>query len=91
VETPPSPKEWRSRIVKVYVRTTQQLAKWGRRRRPFQTAGEFARTLAPAGAAAELTDLFSRARYGSGEMTEAEFETASRASREILDHHRRRT
>jgi hypothetical protein len=91
VETPPSPEEWRSRIVKVYVRTTQQLAKWGRRRRPFQTAGEFARTLVPAGPAAELTELFSRARYGSGEMTEAEFDTASRASREILDHHRRRT
>lgn len=91
VETPPSPKEWRSRIVKVYVRTTQQLAKWGRRRRPFQTAGEFARTLAPAGPAAELTELFSRARYGSAEMTQAEFDTAARASREILDHHRRRS
>lgn len=91
LETPPSPKEWRSRIVKLYVRTTQQLAKLGRRRRPFQTPGEFARTLAPAGPAAELTELFSRARYGSDEMTPAEFDRATRASREILDHHRGRT
>lgn len=87
-EAVPSPREWRARIVKLYVRTTGQLAKWGRRRRSFQTPREFARTLAPAGAAAELTELFSRARYGSAEMTEAEFEDASRASREILDHHR---
>jgi hypothetical protein len=90
VEPAPAAKEWRSRIVKLYVRTSQQLAKWGRRRKSFQTPGEFARTLAPAGPAMELTELFSRARYGSDEMTEAEFETASRASREILDHHRRR-
>ena len=88
VETPPPAKEWRSRIVKLYVSTTRQLAKWGRRRRPFQTAGEFARTLAPAGPAAELTDLFHRARYGAEEMTPAEFDRATRASREILDHHR---
>lgn len=88
VETPPSSKEWRSRIVKLYVRTTRQLAKWGRRRRSFQTAGEFARTLAPSGPAAELTELFHRARYGSDEMTPAEFDRATRASREILDHHR---
>ena len=91
VEKPPGPKEWRSRIVKIYVRTTRQLAKWGRRRRSFQTAAEFARTLAPAGGAAELTELFTRARYGSEEMTEAEFDRASRASREILDHHRGRS
>jgi hypothetical protein len=90
VETPPSPKEWRTRIVTLYVRTMQQLAKWGRRRRTFQTAGEFARTLAPAGPATELTELFSRARYGADAMTEGEFDRASRASREILDHHRRR-
>ena len=38
---------------------------------------------------AELTELFCRARYGADEMTEAEFESATRASREILDHHRR--
>ncbi|MBI3854561.1 MAG: hypothetical protein HY293_02590 [Planctomycetes bacterium] len=36
----PSPKEWRARIVQLYVRTTQQLAKGGRRRRSFQTALE---------------------------------------------------
>jgi len=90
-EKPPAAKEWRTRIVKMYVRTVEQLAKWGRRRRSFQTPAEFARTLAPAGPAAELTALFSRARYGADEMTEAEFESASRASREILDHHRRRT
>lgn len=88
-EAVPSPREWRARIVKLYVRTTEQLAKRGRRRRSFQTAREFARTLAPAGAAAELTELFSRARYGSEEMTAADFESAERASRELLDRQRR--
>jgi hypothetical protein len=87
-EPPPSLKEWRSRIVKLYVRTTEQLARWGRRRRSFQTALEYARTLSPAGAAAELTEIFTRARYGREELTEVEFDRATRASREILDHHR---
>ncbi|MBV8880597.1 MAG: DUF4129 domain-containing protein [Planctomycetaceae bacterium] len=85
-----SMKEWRARIVALYGKTAEQLAKWGLRRRPSQTPKEFARTLAPAGAAAELADLFARARYGPGEMTEAEFERASRASRELLDGQRQR-
>jgi hypothetical protein len=89
-EAAPSLKEWRARIVKLYVRTTQQLARWGRRRRSFQTALEFSRTLAPAVPAAELTELFTRARYGAEEMTQADFDQATRASREILDHHRKR-
>jgi hypothetical protein len=88
-EPAPSAKPWSLRIVKLYVRTTEQLARWGRRRRSFQTPREYAGTLAPAGAALELTELFSRARYGREELSEADFERASQASREILDHHRR--
>lgn len=91
VEPAPSLKEWRTRIVKLYVRTTDQLARWGRRRRPYQTALEFARALAPAAPSEELTELFTRARYGREEMTQADFDRATRASREILEHHRKRT
>lgn len=90
VEPPVSMKEWRARIVQVYGKTAEQLAKWGRRRRPHQTPLEFARTLAPAGAAAELGELFGRARYGRDELSEADFDRASRLAKEILDHHRRR-
>jgi hypothetical protein len=86
-----SMKEWRSRIVLLYVKTAEQLAKWGRRRKSFQTPREFARSLAPAAASAELAELFGRARSGPCELTEADFERASRASREILDQHRRRS
>jgi hypothetical protein len=91
VEDAPAEKLWSLRIVKLYVRTTEQLARWGRRRRSFQTAREYAGSLAPAGAAGELTELFSRARYGREALSEADYERASRASREILDHHRRRS
>ncbi|HEV3027278.1 MAG TPA: DUF4129 domain-containing protein [Planctomycetota bacterium] len=86
-----SVKDWRARIVALYVKTAEQLAKWGRRRKSFQTPREFARSLAPAAASAELAELFGRARYGPDELTRAEFEQASRISREILDHHRRRS
>jgi len=91
VEESPSRKPWSLRIVKLYVRTAEQLEKWGRRRRSFQTPREFSASLLPAGSAAELTDLFSRARYGPEELTESDYERASRASREILDHHRGRS
>ena len=77
--------------MKLYVRTTEQLARWGRRRRSFQTPREYAGTLAPAGAALELTELFSRARYGREDLSESDYERASQVSREILDHHRRRS
>jgi hypothetical protein len=89
-EPAPSPKEWRTRIVALYLRTGEQLAKWGLRRRPWQTPREFARTLAPAGPAAQLADLVSLARYGRDELTEADYDRAIRASRELLEHHRRR-
>ena len=89
-EPPVERKEWRARIVQLYVKTAEQLSKWGKRRRPWQTPREFARTLAPAGAAADLTELFGRARYGRDELSEADFERAERLSKEILDHHRRR-
>jgi len=89
-EPPASMKEWRARIVALYVKTAQQLAKWGRRRKSSQTPREFARNLAPASASAELAELFGRARYGPDELTRVEFERASLVAREILDHHRRR-
>jgi hypothetical protein len=91
VEEAPAAKPWSLRIVKLYVRTTEQLARWGRRRRSFQTPREYAGTLAPAGAALELTELFSRARYGREDLSESDYERASQVSREILDHHRRRS
>jgi hypothetical protein len=87
----PVGKPWSLRVVKLYVRTTEQLARLGRRRRRFQTPREFAATLAPAGAAGELADLFSRARYGLEDLTETDFERASKVSREILDHQRGRS
>ena len=90
VEPAPSTKPWCLRIVKLYVRTTEQLARWGRRRRSFQTPREYALTLAPAGAALELAELFSRARYGREELSQADFDRASQASREILEQYRRR-
>jgi len=89
VEPPVSPREWRARIVSLYLRTTEQLAKWGRRRRAFQTPREFSRSLAPAGPAADLAELFDRARYGDLEMSQADFDRATQASREVIDHHRR--
>jgi hypothetical protein len=91
VDAAPAGRPWSLRVVKLYCRMTQQLAKLGRRRRPFQTPREFAATLAPAGPAAELTDLFSRARYGPEDLSEADFDRASQMSREILDHHRGRS
>lgn len=86
----PAPGEWSLKIVRLYLKTAEQLAKWGRRRRPHQTPAEFSRTLAPAGASAELAELFGRARYGREALTEADFERASRASREVLDRQRGR-
>jgi hypothetical protein len=83
-------REWRARIVAIYSKTMEQLTKWGRRRKAFQTPREFSRTLAPEAAAVELADLFGRARYGPDDVTEAEYERVSRACREILEHHRRR-
>lgn len=88
---PPVPaNQWRARIVALYVRTAAQLAKGGRRRAPSQTPKEFARLLAPAGASAELAELFGRARYGREEPTEADFDRAARVSRELLDRPRER-
>jgi len=87
----PTEKPWSLRVVKLYVRMTEQLARLGRRRRSFQTPREFSATLAPAGSAAEVTELFSRARYGPEDLTESDYDRASQASREILDHHRGRS
>jgi hypothetical protein len=91
VEAAPSEKPWSARIVKLYCRTAEQLARWGRRRRSFQTPREYAATLAPAEPALELTELFSRARYGREELSESDYERASRAAREILEQQRRRS
>ena len=85
---PPAPEPalegWRSRVVRVYVKALEQLARWGLRRRPSQTPAEFARRLEPEGDAASLTALFVRARYGAEELSEQDFEEAERAARSVL-------
>ena len=75
---------WRARIVRVYVKALEQLARAGLRRRPSQTPAEFARRLEPEPEASLLTALFSRARYGAEELSEAEFQDAERAAQSIL-------
>jgi hypothetical protein len=87
----PTSEDWRSRIIGVYVRLLDQLARLGIRRRPCETPREFSRTLAPEGAATVLTELFVRARYGERDLTQADFESASRAGGEVLDRFRGRT
>ncbi|HXX92909.1 MAG TPA: DUF4129 domain-containing protein, partial [Planctomycetota bacterium] len=86
----PDLKGARARIVKLYVRLAEQLARWGVRRERFQTPLEFSQVLAPAQAAARLTELFDRARYGDRDLGEPEVEAASSAGTQILDHFRRR-
>jgi hypothetical protein len=86
----PDPKGWRARIVKLYVRLADQLARLGVLRGAAQTPLEFSRALAPMGAAASLTELFDRARYGDRELGEADFDAASSAGAQILDHFRGR-
>jgi hypothetical protein len=84
----PDPKGWRARIVKLYVRLAGQLARLGVQRGAAQTPLEFSRALAPPGAAASLTELFDRARYGDRDLGEADFDAASSAGAQILDHFR---
>ena len=62
-----------------------QLAAWGIRRRPDQTASEHAARLEPREPADSLTALFLRARYGPVDLSEEDFREASRASAAILD------
>jgi len=70
----------RERVVRLYVRTLEALARRGRRRAPSQTPAEFARGLEPADAAATLTELFTRARYGKEELGESDLASAERAA-----------
>jgi hypothetical protein len=70
----------RERVVRVYVRALERLARSGRRRKPSQTPAEFARGLEPADAAARLTELFTRARYGNEELGEADLAAAEGAA-----------
>lgn len=83
-------KGWRGRVVRLYVRTLEQLASWGIRRRPDQTASELASRLEPREPAEALTALFVRARYGPSDLSEEDFREASRASAAILDRARGR-
>jgi hypothetical protein len=76
---------WRSRIVRLFLRTAERLGRLGRRRRPEQTAFEYARTLPWPDAARALAELFVRARYGPEEPSEADYQAAVRASRDVLD------
>ena len=83
--TPPEPPLGgvRERIVRVYVRALERLARRGRRRKPSQTPAEFARGLEPAEAAGTLTELFTRARYGFEELGEADLRAAERAAESL--------
>ncbi len=78
----------RVRIVKLYVRTLEQLARLGVRRRPDQTPLEVSARMAPEEAARELTGVFMQARYGPGEPSEADFDRASRSGAAVVDHFR---
>ena len=84
----PDPKGWRARVVKLYVRLAEQLSRLGVRRGATQTPREFSRTLSPEAAAAALTEIFGRARYGDRELSEEDFNAASAAGAEILGHFR---
>jgi len=96
VAPPASPGEggagsgWEGRIVKTYVRLLNQLARLGVRRRLDETPREFSARLAPRDAAEAVTGHFSRARYGPGGATEADFREASRAGELVLGHFRGR-
>ncbi len=82
---------WRGRIVRLYVRLLGELARLGVRRRPDQTPLEYARKLAPEGAAGELTGVFMRARYGGEEPGETEYRSAQAAAQAVLDRARKGT
>jgi len=75
---------WRAKVVRVYVRALDQLARWGVRRKPSQTPAEFARGLEPAVDVTALTALFTRARYGFEELSEADLKEAERAAQAVL-------
>ena len=75
---------WRAKVVRVYVRALEQLARWGVRRTPSQTPAEFARKLEPAADASILTALFVRARYGFEDLSEADLQEAERAAQALL-------
>ena len=75
---------WRAKVVRVYVRALDQLARWGVARKPSQTPAEFARKLEPAAEATILTALFVKARYGFEDLSEADFQEAERAAEAIL-------
>lgn len=75
---------WRAKVVRVYVRALEQMAKWGLRRKPSQTPSEFAQRLEPRAEASTLTSLFIRARYGFEELSEADLKEAERAAEALL-------
>lgn len=79
---------WRAKVVRVYLRSLEQLAKWGLRRKPSQTPLEFARGLEPAAEAAALTALFVKARYGFEELSEGDLKEAEKASDALLSRKR---
>ncbi|HEX7897547.1 MAG TPA: DUF4129 domain-containing protein [Planctomycetota bacterium] len=85
-DAPPEPPldGWRAKVVRVYVRALEQLARWGVRRKPSQTPAEFALKLDPPGEASILTALFVRARYGFEDLSEADLKEAERAAEAVL-------
>jgi hypothetical protein len=79
----------RAKVVRVYLRALEQLARWGVRRKPSQTPAEFARGLEPAADASALTALFVRARYGFEDLSEADGREAERAAEAVLSRGRK--
>lgn len=75
---------WREKVVRLYLRTLEQLAKWGVPRKPSQTPAEYARRLEPAAEAGALASLFVRARYGADPLSEADFQAAEGAVDALL-------
>jgi hypothetical protein len=71
----------RGRIVRAYVGFLRDAQRLGFRRRPSQTAAEFAAQLhPPPPAVRSLTDLFVAARYGPEELPEAAADAADQAA-----------
>jgi hypothetical protein len=80
----------RARIVRLYLRLLGELGRRGIVRRPSETPGEFGRRLGPPDQSRLLVEIFSRARYGSEDLSEADVQAAGSAAASILGHFRRR-
>lgn len=77
----------RGRIVKAYLNMLRGAESVGFPRRPYETAMEFVHALArPRDTLESTTEAFERARYGAGEITDADVETAESGSDAVRAH-----